>query len=361
MKTIWLLIITMVLASMGVSAIANYGIYNYGSGEYGENTPPLVTAFQPSDTTPTFNQSANVTFNITYVDYDGDTVTLSWYANTTFNASDKNLSYQFNNLGTFNITARLNDTWELTQQEWEVSIQIIVTSANLSDIIIIPKITTNGNVIIVTVNVTASTANAENVYAFLNVPYGATILSTITAQNQSLGTVYTNNITQVQWILSTPYEFGSSNLNVSYSHNQGAVQGENEKLYVTEQEDFMSVAIIIAVMAIIGVYLYLAKNLTFDVFDGLISNHGFIKSLIYILTFWILLFPMGLAIRYNLEINGAGFIDNTLQLMYVVMLYINWIFSAYLPIWLFYMVYKSAKKTVGKQKGEDGAWEKTRM
>lgn len=132
----WLLtLLTIIICIPPASAIALYGNWTYGSGLYGVNTPPTITAFSPSDTTPTYNLGLNTTFNITFTDYDGDTVELKWFVNDAFNASDGNLTLLLNEEISYSITANLTDQYDVTQQNWTVTIFIIgnTISINIED------------------------------------------------------------------------------------------------------------------------------------------------------------------------------------------------------------------------------------
>jgi len=117
-----LIVIMTILKTDGIYAISDYGNFRYGVGLYGINTPPTIQVFQPLDVTLQFNITTNTTFNITAIDKDNDVITLEWFVNDTFNTSNENLTYIFNTIGIFNITANVSDAKNNTLQSWLVTI-----------------------------------------------------------------------------------------------------------------------------------------------------------------------------------------------------------------------------------------------
>lgn len=119
----FVLICLLLLVMPIINAHRDYNKGSYGSGLYGVNTPPTNDAFQPTDVTPIFNLSTNVTFNLTFSDDDGDILTLHWEVNRVQNITNgKNLSFVFNKVGVFNITGNVSDNLNSFQQEWLVTI-----------------------------------------------------------------------------------------------------------------------------------------------------------------------------------------------------------------------------------------------
>ena len=86
------------------------------------NSPPLVATFQPSNSSPQFNFTLNLTFNVTGSDADGDLITFDWYINKTHNLSNRNLSLIFNNTGVYNVSVVLSDGTDNLTQQWQVTI-----------------------------------------------------------------------------------------------------------------------------------------------------------------------------------------------------------------------------------------------
>lgn len=85
------------------------------------------------------------------------------------------------------------------------------------------------------------------------------------------------------------------------------------------------VAVILPVIFVIGYYGYLINIIKQEMFEA----HGFLKSIFLIVNFWLLLFPISLAIDINANNSGTDIIKNTLANMYKGMIYLNLFFTFY--------------------------------
>jgi len=95
------------------------------------NSAPRIDSLLPSTYNVSINEPNNQTFNITYTDYQNDTVTVDWYVNGTLQESATNTNFTFiGNYsqasqqlnGSYNITAILSDGSLSTMLNWTLTI-----------------------------------------------------------------------------------------------------------------------------------------------------------------------------------------------------------------------------------------------
>lgn len=237
-----------------VFGIINYSIYNYGDGNYGTNTVPRIETYAPSDLTPTYYNNTIHSYNITFIDDDGDPLYIYWYVNDTLNTSDDNLTYTFNLTGLFNITANVTDTYNDTTLTWMTLIRIYVFVTNITDTIILPNIVSSGNLMVISVNI-SSNSNISDVYAYLNA-HDDFMFLTETPQNRSVGDLWTTNTTTLNWYLASPNNNRKYDFNVSYLVNE-TYQGENDNVLITQAEDGnMLLGMIVFIPLFIAIILF---------------------------------------------------------------------------------------------------------
>lgn len=253
MKKIILSIIVLCLLIPGVLGIVNYSVYNYGDGQYGSNTPPTIITYTPTDLVTSYNTNATVDFNLTFVDYDGDTLYLYWYYNNTLNSTNENATIKFNESGIFNVTGNVTDTYDDTITSWYITISALQVIENVTDVVIIPYLIPSGSLITVVVNAT-STKNLTNVYAYLNADEDFEFLSD-TPQNQSIGSLWTTNITKIKWFVASPLSSKKYAFNVTYVADE-TYEGTNENTYVTQAgNDNMLLGMIVFIPLFIAAFL----------------------------------------------------------------------------------------------------------
>ncbi len=100
------------------------------------------------------------------------------------------------------------------------------------------------------------------------------------------------------------------------------------------------VAVILPVIFVIGYYGYLISIIKQEMFEV----HGFLKSFFLIFNFWLLLFPMSLAIDFVGFNSGTIAMKDTLSAMYLGMVYINWFMTIYFLVFLFISTMRSVKE-----------------
>ena len=89
------------------------------------NTSPNITSFYPNYTIVNITEPNNQTFNITYSDPDGDSLTIIWYQNSTQVSVSNNYTFIGNyfSSGNYNITAIVTDGFLTARQEWILKVE----------------------------------------------------------------------------------------------------------------------------------------------------------------------------------------------------------------------------------------------
>lgn len=88
------------------------------------NSPASITSKSPSSTNINIDEPENKTFSISYSDLEADNVSIKWLQNGSVKST--NSSYVFNGgystAGVYNITVVLNDTYDLTTNYWQLTV-----------------------------------------------------------------------------------------------------------------------------------------------------------------------------------------------------------------------------------------------
>ncbi len=115
--------------------------------------------------------------------------------------------------------------------------------------------------------------------------------------------------------------------------------------FVIEGDAQMPIAVILTVIFVLGVYfLILGRLLTEREF----TEHGLIKLLFYLLSFWFLLLPINMAIQYNDFNGGPPVVTEHLELIYQLMVYLNWFIAIYFVLWIIVQLLKKIGNTKNK-------------
>lgn len=329
MKNIIYLIIIIIMIIPVANGIGLYGQYQYNKCLYGVNSPPDIITYEPSSLTIVYDINSNVTFNISYSDCENDTLTLEWYIDGVINTTNQNLSYTFNNEGIINITANISDTYDKTYLEWNIN--ILLSTGNISDVLIIPKVVTIGNLIAIKANITALTKNLTDVSAYLNIDSDFDFMS-LTPQNKSIGNIYTNNVTIATWYISTPTYKKKYDLNITYFQSNSTFQGENNQLIVTNQLNKME--IIIGLIILGTAFLFLFICLLIDK-----NEHPILKLFLMFATIFSILIGINYANSVASDNGASEAIITTLNSLYKLGLYFTIIFSSYVMLFYFYQVF----------------------
>ena len=112
---------------------------------------------------------------------------------------------------------------------------------------------------------------------------------------------------------------------------QGTFYIANTCDFIIAGEENMPIAIILAVIFVIIVYFFLLVNLfTARTF----TEHGLIKLLFLMVAFWILLLPINMAILYNDFNGGPASVTSNLEVLYLIMIWLNWFIMFYFMLCL---------------------------
>ena len=111
---------------------------------------------------------------------------------------------------------------------------------------------------------------------------------------------------------------------------QGNFYASNTCDFTIKGDERVPIAISIMMIFVIAVYfLILVRLLTSMEF----TEHGMLKILFYVLTFWILLIPVNIAIIYNNDAGGPEGVTTLIELLYQIMVWLNWFISFYFFLW----------------------------
>tara|TARA_R100000501_G_C2631196_1_gene127067 strand:- start:7007 stop:7909 length:903 start_codon:yes stop_codon:yes gene_type:complete len=112
-----------------------------------------------------------------------------------------------------------------------------------------------------------------------------------------------------------------------------------------QEDSTMPIAIILVVIFVISVYFFVLVKL---ITEREFTEHGLIKLFFYLLAYWILLLPINMAIQYNDFNGGPAVVTQHLELMYELMIYINWFVLVYFILWLLVQILKKIGNTKNK-------------
>ena len=115
--------------------------------------------------------------------------------------------------------------------------------------------------------------------------------------------------------------------------------------FVIEGDKQMPIAVILTVIFVILVYFFILIRL---ITEREFTEHGLIKLLFYMIAFWILLLPLNMAIQYNHFEGGPVVVTEHLELLYQIMVYLNWFIMVYFILWLLVQLLKKIGKTSNK-------------
>lgn len=111
---------------------------------------------------------------------------------------------------------------------------------------------------------------------------------------------------------------------------QGTFYVANTCDFIIAGEENMPIAIILAVIFVIIVYFFLLINLFTE---RTFTEHGLIKLLFFMVAFWILLLPVNMAILYNDFNGGPASVTANLEVLYLIMIWLNWFIMVYFILW----------------------------
>ncbi len=117
--------------------------------------------------------------------------------------------------------------------------------------------------------------------------------------------------------------------------------------FVIEGDAQMPIAVILTVIFVIFVYFLILVRL---ITEREFTEHGLIKLLFYMTAFWILLLPLNMAIQYNDFEGGPAVVTDHLELLYQIMVYINFFIGIYFFLWIVVQLLKKIGNVKNKLK-----------
>ncbi len=171
----------------------------------------------------------------------------------------------------------------------------------------------------------------------------------IQIRNESFGQIINENMTDIGggWYNFT---YNTSRLG-KYFCRQNCTQGE---LFIANTCDFiiagdkqMPISVILTVIFVISVYFLVLIRLFSE---REFTEHGMVKLLFHLLAFWILLLPINMAIQYNNFNGGPVVVTEHLELLYQIMVWLNWFIIFYFFLWFIVQILK--KLTAAGQAGK---------
>ncbi len=107
--------------------------------------------------------------------------------------------------------------------------------------------------------------------------------------------------------------------------------------FVIEGERQMPIAIIITAISVILIYFFiLAKLFT----ERQFTEHGLIKLLFFMVAFWVILLPLNMAVEFNEFNGGPQDVTDNLNIMYQLMVYLNYFVTIYFTLWFIIQIFK---------------------
>ena len=121
--------------------------------------------------------------------------------------------------------------------------------------------------------------------------------------------------------------------------------------FVIEGDEEMPIAIILTVIFVIGVYFFILIRL---ITERQFTEHGLIKLLFYLIAFWVLLLPVNMAVQFNDANGGPIVVTEHLELLYQIMVWLNWFIIFYFFLWFIVQILKKIGNTKNKLRFENG-------
>jgi PGF-pre-PGF domain-containing protein len=131
------------------------------------DSPPVITSFYPLASVVNIKEPLNQTFNISFVEPNGQNVTVKWSKNKTVEGHSQRYTFagSYNSAGTFNVTVVANDSYLVSTHSWILTVNNtnrIPTVAGALIIPVWPSINSN----LVCDNLSASDADGDSIQFF---------------------------------------------------------------------------------------------------------------------------------------------------------------------------------------------------
>ena len=120
----------------------------------------------------------------------------------------------------------------------------------------------------------------------------------------------------------------------------------DDSISLVEEDTTMPIAIMLTVIFVISIYFFVLIRLFSE---REFTQHGLVKLLFYMVAFWILLLPVNMAIQFNDANAGPSVVTDHLELLYLIMIWLNWFITFYFFIWFLVQMIKK----IGPDKGRE--------
>ena len=106
----------------------------------------------------------------------------------------------------------------------------------------------------------------------------------------------------------------------------------------------MPISVILTLAMIVFVYLWFIRSLNQDV----LSQHGLIKSAIFLFVFWFLLIPLNIEISSMTDEGATSSMIAMMNNVHILMIYLNLLMTAYFIIYVIVSFVRSMNENVQK-------------
>lgn len=114
--------------------------------------------------------------------------------------------------------------------------------------------------------------------------------------------------------------------------------------FIIKGDENMPIAVILTLALIVFVYLWFIRSLNQDI----LSQHGLIKSAIFLFVFWFLLIPLNIQIESMGNEGATTSMISMISVVHTVMIYLNLVLTAYFIIYLIVSFARSINENVQK-------------
>ena len=168
-------------------------------------------------------------------------------------------------------------------------------------------------------------------------------------RNQSYTVLDTINLNEINggWYNGTYNRSDVGKFFCTQNCTQGTFFAAETCDFVIEGDKQMPIAVILTDIFVIFVYFFILVRL---ITEREFTEHGMIKLLFYMTAFWILLIPLNMAIQFNDFEGGPVVVTEHLELLYTIMVYINYFIGIYFFLWVVIQLLKKIGNTGTKLK-----------
>lgn len=168
----------------------------------------------------------------------------------------------------------------------------------------------------------------------------------IQIRNESFTVIENSNMTDIGggWYNFTYNTSKTGKYFCRQNCTQGTLHVANTCDFIIAGSEQMPIAVILTIIFVITVYFFILIKLFTE---RQFTEHGMIKLLFYMTAFWIILLPLNIAIQYNDFEGGPGVVTDHLELLYEIMVWLNWFITFYFMLWFIVQMLKKVMSAGG--------------